>query len=308
MTGRLKCKDLKEEARRNANFGVAQILLRDQSQYQLRSGSHPCTISRIALGGWRGRQMAWRILPEEVSDNTILDVYNLLVTIENEFVIDIRGSDSFAKGHLKLSLPLVARLRPESLTSWVDCINATNVVIKGTIIIINDDGKVGSIPPLLVECLCTQYAQLKRLLICSYRTIQTAYSFLCNDNPTLYPRERETIGAYPSQIWDDMFLSSSYPASQWELLSELGISVIVNCTPHDSVPNFFEVAFTLLVSLLTSPQARGSSTSLSGTLTYLRVPLIDNPDSDMLQYLPDVYFFLWGAFAQVCALGGLPHI
>ncbi|KAK7901889.1 hypothetical protein WMY93_018658 [Mugilogobius chulae] len=228
---------------------------------------------------------------------TPLQVYNLLNAEEGQpalydpyyiLVLDCRSAERYKDSHVVTARASVTVIHPE-LGCLISCIDLQKYSV---ILLYAEEGSspVGSVKaradsPDLQRC----FFQLSALgmdpviLLGGFTAFHTLYPFLCTSRMVLLEPERHTLTIYPSEILEGaLYQGSAAQAENYRIIKNLHITHVVNATANspDAFPNM---------------------------LCYLRLPLSDDAQQDLVEALPLASRFIHQALKGVPAGRVLVH-
>ncbi|XP_069000565.1 serine/threonine/tyrosine-interacting-like protein 1 [Embiotoca jacksoni] len=203
-------------------------------------------------------------------------VYNLLNAEEDQpalydpsyiLILDCRRAERYKDSHVVTARAAVTVIHPE-LGCLISCIDLQKYSI---ILLYAEEGcsPVGSVKakadsPDLQRC----FFQLSALgmdpviLLGGFAAFYALYPFLCTARVVLLEPERHTLTIYPSEVLEGaLYQGTDSQASDHHIIKNLRITHVVNATANspDAFPN---------------------------TLRYLRLPLSDDAQQDLVEALP----------------------
>ncbi|KAJ0004661.1 hypothetical protein NQD34_010875 [Periophthalmus magnuspinnatus] len=226
---------------------------------------------------------------------TPLQVYNLLNAEEGQpmlydpyyiLILDCRSAERYKDSHVVTARASVTVIHPE-LGCLISCIELQKYSI---ILLYAEEGSMGSVKartdsPDLQRC----FFQLSDLgmdpviLLGGFTAFNTLYPFLCTSHMVLLEPERHTLTIYPSEILEGaLYQGSATQAENYRIIKNLHITHVVNATANspDAFPNI---------------------------LCYLRLPLSDDAQQDLVEALPLASRFIHQALKGVPAGRVLVH-
>ncbi|XP_067091832.1 serine/threonine/tyrosine-interacting-like protein 1 [Osmerus mordax] len=219
--------------------------------------------------GYITPQQVYNLLNAEAGQPALHDPNYILI-------LDCRSADRYKQSHLVTARASVTVIHPE-LGCLISCVQLQEFSI---ILLYAEDGHsaVGSAEarvdsPVLQHCFF-QISVLGMdpvILLGGFSAFHTLYPFLCTPRMVLLQPERQSLTIYPSEILEGaLYQGSAAQASNYRIIKNLHVTHVLNATAD--CPDAFP-----------------------GILSYLKLPLSDDAQQDLVEALPRATGFIGGA-------------